>query len=323
MSWIDLLTINPLNILYHAINPALLYFIDRDLLDKKVASIENLWELPEPKKIIIKQQENGSWKYPGNTTNNDIGTNYALIETFRTLRYLVEKYGFNHAHPTLQKAAEYIFSCQTSEGDIRGILSNQYMPYYVGAILELLIKAGYDKDERLIKGLDWLLSMRQNDGAWFIPLQAYKITYIYQVAFDDPIPPDRTKPFSHLATGMILRAFAAHPQYRFLPEIKKAGNLLKSRILKPDAYNDHKAIKYWTNFQFPFWWTDLISALDSLFKLGFDREDPDVAKGLDWFIQNQGENGLWKACYEKRPEMDLWVSLAACRVLKNYFGELV
>jgi hypothetical protein len=321
MGWKDLLRNNPLNKIIQSQNPALLYFVERDLLNRNVESIETLWGLPEPKKIIDKQKEIGSWKYPGNTSNNTIGTNYALLETFRNLRYLVEKYGFNRAHPSLQSAAEYVYSCQTDEGDIRGILSNQYMPYYMGAILELLIKAGYGQDERTIRGLDWLLSMRQKDGAWIIPLQLYKITYLNQVAKDDPIPPDRAKPFSHLATGMILRAFAAHPVYKQLPEIKEAGFLLKSRFLKPDAYNDHKDIKYWTKFQFPFWWTDLLSSLDTLGKLGFDREDSDITKGLEWFIQNQEVEGLWKACYEKRPEMDLWVSLAVCRVLKYYFGE--
>jgi len=321
MGWKDHLQTNPLNKLLQVQNSALLYFVERDLINNNAESIETLWGLPEPKKIIGKQKENGSWKYPGNTSNNTIGANYALLETFRNLRYLVEKYGLNRTHPSLQKTAEYVYSCQTGEGDIRGILSNQYMPYYMGAILELLIKAGYDQDERTIRGLDWLLSMRQNDGAWFIPLQVYKITYLNQVAQDDPIPPDRSKPFSHLATGMILRAFAAHPVYRQLPEIKEAGLLLKSRFLKPDAYNDHKDPRYWTKFQFPFWWTDLLSSLDTLGKLGFDREDSDIIKGLEWFIQNQDLDGLWKACYEKRPEMDLWLSLAVCRVLIYFFGE--
>jgi len=320
MGWIDFLRNDPINKLLLAQNPALLYFVERDILGKKVASIETLWGLPEPMKIIHKQKPDGFWKYPGNTTHNNIGTNYELLETFRNLRYLVEKYGFNRAHPNLQKAVDYVFSCQTNEGDIRGILSNQYMPYYMGAILELTIKAGYAEDRRTIQGLDWLLTMRQYDGAWSIPLQSYKITYLYQVAKDDPIPPDRAKPFSHLATGMILRAFAAHPHYKQMPEVKEAADLLKSRFFKPDAYNDHKDIKYWTKFQFPFWWTDLLSALDTLGKLGYDRGDVEVIMGLDWFIQHQGENGLWKASYEKRPEMDLWVSLSVCRVLKHFLG---
>ena len=321
MGWLGLLRSNPLNKLLIVQDPALLYFVERDLLNKKVASIENLWQLPESKKIINKQKPDGFWNYPGKTTGNEIGTNYKLLETFRNLRYLVEKFGFDRTNSNIQRAVEYVFSCQTSEGDIRGILSNQYMPYYMGAMLELIIKAGYDKDERTIKGLDWLLSMRQNDGAWFIPLQSYKITYLYQVAKDAPIPPDRTKPFSHLATGMTLRAFAAHPEYRYLPEIKNAGDLLKSRFFKPDAYNDHKDIKYWTKFQFPFWWTDLLSALDTLGRLGCKSVDAQIGMGLDWFINNQGDDGLWKAYYEKRPEMDSWVSLAVCRVLKLFFGE--
>ncbi len=320
MQWFDQLKINPVLALLKADNPALVYFAERDLLDSKAKKVEVLWNLPEPAKLIRKQLANGSWKYPGKTSDKGLVYNHDLLETFRNLRYLVEKYGFTRKHPTLSRAAEYVFSCQTDEGDIRGILANQYMPYYMAAILELLIKAGYEKDERLVKGMQWLFDMRQEDGGWIIPLQVYKITYIYQVAEKDPIPPDRKKPFSHLATGMILRAFAAHPDYCRKPEIKRAGELLKSRIFQPDAYNDHKAKEYWTKFQFPFWWTDLLSALDSLFKLGFTRADADVTKGLQWLIHNQPASGLWKACYEKRPDMDLWVSLAVCRILKNYFG---
>ncbi len=212
----------------------------------------------------------------------------------------------------------FIFSCQTSEGDVRGILSNQYMPYYMGAILSLVIKAGYGSDKRTIKGLEWLLSMRQQDGGWFIPLQVYKITYLNEVAQKPPILPDRSLPFSHLATGMVLRAFAEHKDYRHRPEVMHAARLLKSRFFKPDAYNDHKRIQYWTRFQFPFWWTDLLSSMDLLQKMGFTRDDLDIQKGIQWFNQNQGDDGLWKASYEKRPDMHLWVSLAVCRVLKKF-----
>lgn len=158
-----------------------------------------------------------------------------MLETFRQLRILVDKYAFNRSHPCLQKAVEYIFSCQTVEGDIRGILSNQYMPYYMGAILSLVIKAGYGDEERTIKGLNWLLSMRQLDGAWFIPLQAYKITYLNEVALKPPIALDRSLPSSHLATGMVLRAFAEHEGYRQRSEVLQAARWLKSRFFKTDA----------------------------------------------------------------------------------------
>lgn len=77
-------------------------------------------------------------------------------------------------------------------------------------------------------------------------------------------------------------------------------------------------MEYWTKFQYPFWWTDLLSSLDLLQKMGLTRDDTDIQKGIHWFIENQGKDGLWKASYEKRPDMDLWVSLAVCRVLKRY-----
>ena len=81
-----------------------------------------------------------SWKPVG----DELGEAYELLETWKILRILVELYGMHRSHPAINQACEYIFSFQTDEEDIRGILSNQYMPYYMGAILEILIKAGFE-----------------------------------------------------------------------------------------------------------------------------------------------------------------------------------
>jgi hypothetical protein len=86
---------------------------------------------PNPQIWQKKQLDDGSWKYPGKTHDPDSGANYFLIETFRNLRVLVEMYGYNRNHPAILKAAEFLFSCQTPEGDN-------------GAILELLIKSGFE-----------------------------------------------------------------------------------------------------------------------------------------------------------------------------------
>jgi prenyltransferase beta subunit len=115
--------------------------------------------MPHPHQLAGKQLMDGSWNYPGKPFNPSANSNYNLLETYRSLRFLVEKYGFDARHPVIIKAAEFIFSCQTNTGDIRGILVSQYMPYYHAAFLELLIKAGHLDDEQVIKGLEWLLSM--------------------------------------------------------------------------------------------------------------------------------------------------------------------
>jgi hypothetical protein len=320
--WIHGLTTNPLPALLAWKEPALVYFVQRDLLAANVGPVERLWELPEPIRLVGKQQANGSWHYPGKSDHPASNANYDLLETYRSLRLLVEMYGFQRAHPTLARAAEYVFSCQTDEGDIRGILGNQYMPYYHGAILELLIKAGYAKDPRTEKGLQWLLAMRQADGGWIIPAQLVPARQkTDQLWSGTPLLHDRSRPHAQLATGMVLRAFAAHPDYHQRPEVIAAGELLKERFFRADKYNDRKAPSYWLKFQFPFWWPNLLTALDTLSRLGFDRNEDQIACGLDWFLANQSTDGLWETGYGSgrgAEGMRRWVGLAICRVLKRF-----
>jgi len=318
--WTDELKINPLGILLSSINPALVYLVERDILGQEPGAIETLWGLPEPLQILKKQRVEVPGLYPGNRPGDEYGENYELLETWKILRVLVEMYGLNRKHPAIQRAAEFIFSCQTGEGDIRGILSNQYMPYYVGAIMEVLIKAGYAQDERIIKGLEWLLSMRQQDGGWIIPLQMYKMQECYRVFNLAPIQPEKECPFSHMASGMVIRAFAAHENYRKSAPAIQAGKLLKSRFFQKDCYTSRQSVDYWFKFQFPFWWTNLLTVMDSLMRMDFPAEDADISKGVDWFIQHQESSGAWQASYGKSQhyDSDLWITYAICRVLKYF-----
>ena len=324
-TWKTVLHIDPLPTLLAWDDPALSYFVQRDLLEEAVPPIESLWDLPQAKTLAKQQQADGSWPYPGKMYDPVSNINYDLLETYRMLRLLVEMYGFHQGHPALQKAAEYIFHLQTEEGDVRGILGNQYMPYYFGAILTLLVKAGYSHDPRSLRGLEWLLSVRQNDGGWLIPVQAVPAKQkTNQLWHGNARPRDPVRPSSHPATDMVLRAFAAHPDFRSHPDVLAAARLLKSRLFQADKYNDRKGAQYWLKFQFPFWWHSLVATLDSLSWLGFDRYDNDIARSLLWFTENQAENGLWETGYgsgERAAENRYWVGLAICRVLKQYFRQ--
>jgi hypothetical protein len=321
-TWKAALHTDPLPTLLAWEDLALPYFVRRDLLGELVGPVESLWNLPRAIALVEKQQNDGSWPYPGKSYDPKSNTNYALLETYRMLRLLVEMYGFHRGHPALQKATEYIFHLQTEEGDVRGILGNQYMPYYFGAILTLLVKAGYAHDARTLRGLEWLLSVRQNDGGWLIPAQAVPAKQkTNQLWHGKAMPRDPSRPSSHPATDMVLRAFAAHPDYRSHPGVLSAARLLKSRLFQADKYNDRKGAQYWLKFQFPFWWHSLVATLDSLSWLGFNRYDGDVARGLVWFTENQAEDGLWETGYgtgTRAMENRVWVGFAICRVLKQY-----
>ncbi len=323
--WRQQFKFNPASGLVNSGEKPVSYFAKRDLLEEHVEPINTLWQLPEALKIIDKQNSDGSWKYHGGKIDVRSQRNYNQLETFRILGVLIELYEFTREHETLRNAADFLFSFQTSEGDFRGIYGDQYTPNYSAAIMELLTKAGYHEDPRIEKGFRWLLKMRQNDGGWAIPMRTLSgkdyLTLIQAMKRKTPVEPDRSKPFSHLVTGVVLRAFAAHPKYREVSAAKHAGKLLKSRFFQSDKYPDRKAPSFWTSFAYPFWFTDLLSSLDLLSLLGFTRQDPNIDKALEWFVDRQQENGLWTLRMLKtgRKNLNLWIDLAICRVFKRFY----
>ena len=329
MNWHARLRYDPLPALLSTEFPAVETFARRDLLEEVDPPIEEVWILPEVQRILKKQRSKGAWERSGE--NKHPAVRVDLIETWRNLRFLVEQYGMTRAHPRIEAACEFVFTCQTEAGDLRGFLANQYATYYTGALMALLIQAGYADDERIRRGFGWLLAMRQNDGGWTVPMITHKFDRAtqYRLASEmlPPVEPDRSKPFSHNWTGMVLRGFAAHPEFRVNAAGIHAANLLKSRFFRADVYTSYQSADYWVRFEFPFWWNNLVSALDSLSRMGFSADDEQIRQALNWLTEHQKEDGLWKLDYRpgrekqketrKTHEMMCWVSLAICRILKR------
>ena len=109
-----------------------------------------------------------------------------------------------------------------------------------------------------------------------------------------------------------------------------AAHLLKSRFFHPDVYTSYQSAGYWISFGFPFWWNNLVTALDSLSLIGLPSSDQHITQGLNWLVDHQEADGLWRVSYAKPIEREketakahetkLWVSLAICRVLKRLLG---
>lgn len=309
---------------------AINYFTRNDLLGEPVGPVSQVWELPEPLKILKKQRNDGSWKGAAKKTPVYPENHSDLVATFKAFRTLVKDYEFTRDCEGIDIAAEFLFGFQSGDGDIRGFIANQYATYYTGEILSLLIKVGYADDPRVDMGMDWLLGMRQDGGGWTIPILTHTFDretgYQLTASYMEPVEPDRTKPFSHNWTDMVLRAFAVHPVYRKSTEARKAGELLKTRFFQPDVYNSYKEARYWTRFVH--WWPNLLTSLESLLLLGFSADDPDIRKGLDWFLENQQEDGLWDVSSEVRPGTEgkplerAWITLRICRMLKRFLGQV-
>lgn len=318
-TWESHLCFDALSPLINSGNKAIALFACRDLKGRSL-QVQDLWQEKEVQSIIKKQLPDGSWKYP-NPPGNGAEGNFNQYQTFKNLGILIEKYGFDKTHPAIQNTAEYLFSVQTDAGDFRGIYDKQYTPNYTAAIAELLIKAGYSGDRRIKRVFNWLLATRQLDGGWALPFrtQGYNIDVTY--SHPTTIQPDFSKPFSHMVTGVILRAFAAHPQNRNVPEARQAGRLLLGSLFNKDSYPDRGTRKYWLRFVFPFCYTDIISALDSLSLLGFSEKEPQIEKALNWFVEQQQLSGLWDfkiTAGRDKDTLQLWLALAVCRIFKRF-----
>jgi len=233
---------------------AIAYFTRHDLLGEDIEPTRPVQAMAEPHKILREQSAGGWWQSPTKKAPVYPAGHPRLVATFKCFRLLVERYRLDREITPITKAAEYLFTFQTNEGDIRGFIGNQYPTYYTGYVISLLIQAGYASDPRVEKGIKWLLDMRQDDGGWSIPILTrsldgqtmYRLTSFYA----EPVEPDRTQPFSHNWTDMVLRAFAVHPVYCKSKEAHRAGELLKSSFFQPDAYPSYKAASYWTRFVF-------------------------------------------------------------------------
>ena len=321
--WKEYLQFDPIPPLISTKSKALQYHIEKELLDLNPGPIKKLWDLQDAQKILKRQREDGSWKYPSGKKEIRSQENYNLLETYRQLGFLIELFGFNKSHPSIRKAAEYIFSFQSEEGDIRGIYGNQYSPNYSAAILELLIKNGYENDIHVQNGLNWLLSVKQNDGGWAVPIRTHNAKYNDVVNSKKILQPIRNKSFSYMITGVVLRAFAAHSKYQNHPEVIEAGKLVLSKFFENDNYPDRRDKSYWTKFTFPFWFTDLLSSLDSLYHLGFTIKHPQIEKALEWFKLQQQNDGGWNLKLlkgAKIQEYNLWINYLISNTLKRYIG---
>lgn len=320
--WIDRVRVDPLPALLAADDPALAWSVRVDLLGE-APDPAALWELPAAAGLLRRQRSDGAWRYTGRRATQRVQEDYDQLATYEALLVLVAKHRVDARHPALARAAGFLLGFQTEEGDLRGIYGTQYSPNYTAAILGILIEAGCTDDPRIDAGMRWLLSMRQDDGGWAIPHrtlrtpQTRSFARVMQLA--EPLQPDRSRPFSHLVTGVVLRAFAAHPRYRALPETRAACGLLTTRFFRPDRYPDRRAASYWEKLRYPFRWTDIVSALDAITLVGARHEHPAIAGALAWLNDRQRPDGLWHSGYEKAhdPHIREWVSFAAARVFRR------
>lgn len=306
-------------------NLPILYWLKKDILEVPVdREHRNLQKFAARIRILESQKPNGGWcrkKYEGHPRWEK--THY-IVETLRnTLR--LYNYGCSREEKEIQKAIKFFYSTQTSEGDFRGAYLNEYAPTYHALTLEVLCLYGMHIDRRTQKAFRWLVRSAQDDGGWVIPYRTIdknqlKSRYNFEAQLKlKPVKADKSKPFSHLVTGMVLRAMAASPIWQKSKEAKRGGELLMTRFFKADKYEDRSLAHYWGEITFPFWATDILSSLDALSRIGFNPEEKEISHALRWILRKQTPQGYWESGLKKASlEEHLWVTLCVLRIMKRF-----
>ena len=306
-------------------NLPILYWLKKEILEVPVdREHKNLQKYAARIRILKRQKPNGGWskkKYEGHPRWEKT---YFIVDTLQN-SYKLYNFACTPKDKGIQKAIKFLFSTQAKEGDFRGAYLNEYAPTYHALTLELLCMFGKDEDKRVQKGFRWFIRNKQDDGGWVIPYRTIdreelKKRYNLDAQMKlNPVKPDKSRPFSHLVTGMVLRAFAASPTWQKSKEARKAGELMMKRFFKPDAYEDRVLASFWEEITYPFWATDILSCLDSLAKIGFSPEEEEIHNALTWLQKRQAPQGYWRSGLKKSILEDhLWVTLAVLGVIKRF-----
>jgi hypothetical protein len=92
---------------------------------------------------------------------------------------------------------------------------------------------------------------------------------------------------------MVLRAFASSKEHRATRDGRRAGELLATRFLQPDRYEDRKAPSYWEVLTEPRFYTDVLDALDTITSIGLGKENSGVRTAEAYLRSRQAKDGLW------------------------------
>jgi hypothetical protein len=272
-------------------SPSVLARVRRDLIDDSEApSAEEIAGYSEVKALLRKMEKDGS--FAPRATERDLGgAKFArCLATVRALDRLADLglrvEGKSSVSQHLHKTANFLLASQDTDGGIADLAladnprgrGKSVALHFQGWALSALCRAGFENDERVEKGTRFLLSLRQDDGGW---------------AWRGVRTDSAARPSSHLVTGMVLRAFASSKERRGSREARRAAELLATRFLQPDRYEDRKAASYWEILTEPRFYTDVLDALDTITSIGLGKENSGVRTAEAYLRSRQAKDGLW------------------------------
>jgi hypothetical protein len=327
----SILRADPTEWLLEEDNPSVRYLALRDLLGKRDSDPEvreakqRIMEVGVVPKVLAKQEPGGHWGRPEHFYQHSKykGTVWNLI-------LLAELYA-DPGDERIKNACEFIlrwsqhrpsgvFSYKGTEknGGNRTVFS-----CLTANMLFALVRLGYGRDERVIRGFEWISEYQRFDLG---PYPNKEWPYQYDLCWRNHT--------CRSGAVKVLKALAEVPEEERTPGMRSKVEegvefLLAQRIFYRPPELKEISRKNWLTFGFPLMWnTDLVEILGTLGKLGVRDERMDQA--IEVVLSRQGENGRWKqenhfsgrfiTTVETNGRDSKWVTLNAMRALRLLSG---
>ncbi len=312
-NWKSVLNSDPTEWLLEETNPSVRYFALRWILDLPEgdpyvdSAAESISQSVPVKKLLSRQRSQGYW---GSDARPHQGTK-RFLGILKWLGYCGDD--------GIKTAMDYLLNGVLQEDGAYAIELKDRMvelPCHAGGLLSLMFWAGYDKDPRTRKLLDWVVGIQGDDGIW--PCVS------------------KLKPFSCLwATVDILRAYRDLPPKWVTPEIVESRELAIAQILDTNLYQygKGKISPRWLEFGFPLRFdTDILEVLELLAPY-VSPDNQQIQEGLSlvldkqntgghWLCEKHPKGGRWMKQYiefEEIGQPSKWVTLHALRMLKTLY----
>jgi hypothetical protein len=332
-NWKSVLKADPIDWLLEKDNASARYFALSELLDKPQNNLEVQAAKKEimltgvVPKIMTKQSDGGYWEAPEKFyTAKYKGTVWQLI--------ILAELAADRNDERVKKACEFILanSQDRKSGGFSAWLSvrvgggrySGVLPCLTGNMVWSLIRLGFLDDERVKRGIEWIVKyQRFDDGeAWPPRVWPYeKATSCFG------------KHSCHMGVVKSLKALAEIPTDKRSKEAtetieKGVEYMLKHQIHKRSHDLSKVSKPGWVRFGFPLMYqTDVLEVLGILTKLGY--KDERMKDAVNLVVSKQNEQGIWKlentfngrfqASIENKGSSSKWITLNALRVLKRFY----
>jgi len=309
--WRAHLRADPTPWLLEAQNPAARYLTLRDVLGRPADDPEMracrsaIPEYPPLADLLASQKPDGFW----------VKRDYYLPKhsgTFWVLSVLGDL-GLTAEHSQIRRSCDFMFTFQREHGPFcrrrrvpgKGVVwDTDPGPCTHARIVRFLIQFGYRDDPRVRMAIDWLLANQRSDGMW-----------------DCGRP---TRPGCLRATHDVLRVAALDTQAASHPAVARGAAAVCALLMNPGMNRYHVGIP-WTTLQWPPFDYGLPTTLESLVRLGYTLNHPQIAKATDHLLERQLADGSWPLDQtSSRPPFDpgpldkpnRWVTVGALKTLR-------